>query len=542
MWMDEKTGQALSWPEIWSWFQPITPFGQRAKRSLAPFVPGQEAAWQESLQELECLMNMARQPDWREEVEACLRHMPDVEPILHRLERAEVPGLSEWFHLKQWLWHMHRWARCLVRHALHKWILPSDVNRIETCLYKLDPRPQPGPAFQLDDALDPELADLRSRREACERNIREYREALAREIEQLTGVRRNREGEWVVDRRSPEAAKMSAMNALNPVRETPFDVVYQAKPTPQEQEWMAKQERIEERIKEVEAAVLARLAAVFRPDIPLMLDWLASVTRFDLQWARLCLSERWNGCRPRRSDSPIRLKRAVHPVVAERLAEQGYTFTPVDLEVERGVTVIIGPNMGGKTVAMKTLGVAVALAHYGFFVPAQNCELPLVPFLAGMIGDGQDAEAGLSTFGAEMARLGELLQRCPGGLLLLDEVGRGTNPAEGAALSAAVTTHLARGEHWAVHVTHHHEVLEVRGIRGYRTAGWKQPPDASAFHRMENWREWIDYRLISLEPDDEIPRQATSVARLMGMPELVVRDAERRLATHRKKSTRVKRK
>jgi DNA mismatch repair protein MutS2 len=207
--------------------------------------------------------------------------------------------------------------------------------------------------------------------------------------------------------------------------------------------------------------------------------------------------------------------------------------------VKRGVTVIIGPNMGGKTVAMKTLGVAVALAHYGFFVPAKICELPLIPFLAGMIGDDQDAEAGLSTFGAEMTRLGGLLRRRPGGLLLLDEVGRGTNPAEGAALSAAVTAHLACGEHWAVHVTHHHEVLEVAGIRGYRMAGWKRPPDTSAFHRTENWREWIDYRLMPLEPGDEIPCQATVVARLMGMPEAVVRDAERRLVSQRKKSTRV---
>jgi DNA mismatch repair protein MutS2 len=145
----------------------------------------------------------------------------------------------------------------------------------------------------------------------------------------------------------------------------------------------------------------------------------------------------------------------------------------------------------------------------------------------------------LSTFGAEMTRLGELLQRHPGGLLLLDEVGRGTNPAEGAALSAAVTAHLACGEHWAVHVTHHHEVLEVAGIRGYRTAGWKRPPDASVLLRTENWREWIDYRLMPLEPGDEIPCQATAVARLMGMPEAVVRDAERRLVSQRKKSTRV---
>ena len=97
--------------------------------------------------------------------------------------------------------------------------------------------------------------------------------------------------------------------------------------------------------------------------------------------------------------------------------------------------------------------------------------MPLVAFVSGVMGDGQDARAGLSTFGAEVKRVADWFREKEGGLLLIDEIGRGTNPVEGAALSAAVTASLARSDHWAVHVTHYAEVLEVAGVRRYRTAG-----------------------------------------------------------------------
>ena len=227
----------------------------------------------------------------------------------------------------------------------------------------------------------------------------------------------------------------------------------------------------------------------------------------------------------------------IHPGVAGECIRGGRTagreggrFTPVDIRVDKGVTVIVGPNMGGKTMALRTLGAIVALAQHGFFVPAARCEMPLVAFVSGVMGDGQDARAGLSTFGAEVKRVAEWFREKKGGLLLIDEIGRGTNPVEGAALSAAVTARLARSDHWAVHVTHYGEVLEVAGIRRYRTAGLREEGGNREDWTGDDWSSRMDFRLIPLAEGEGVPRQALWIAEAMGMPREIVEDARRRIA------------
>jgi len=194
------------------------------------------------------------------------------------------------------------------------------------------------------------------------------------------------------------------------------------------------------------------------------------------------------------------------------------------------VAVIIGPNMGGKTMVLRTLGLIVALAQHGFFVPATRCEMPLVSFISGVTGDGQDARAGLSTFGAEVKRVAEWFKGKKGGLLLIDEIGRGTNPVEGAALSAAVTARLARSDHWTIHVTHYAEVLEVTGIRRYRTAGLRKAEETARMDLREDWLSRMDFRLIPLSEGEGIPHQALTIAEAMGMPHGIVEEARRWIA------------
>ena len=155
--------------------------------------------------------------------------------------------------------------------------------------------------------------------------------------------------------------------------------------------------------------------------------------------------------------------------------------------------------------------------------------MPLVSFVSGVMGDGQDAREGLSTFGAEVKRVAEWFGK-KGGLLLIDEIGRGTNPVEGAALSAAVTARLARSDHWAVHVTHYGEVLEVAGIRRYRTAGLREEGGNREDWTGDDWSSRMDFRLIPLAEGEGVPRQALWIAEAMGMPREIVEDARRRIA------------
>lgn len=97
--------------------------------------------------------------------------------------------------------------------------------------------------------------------------------------------------------------------------------------------------------------------------------------------------------------------------MAQALGEKGLEFTPVDLELERGATVVTGANMGGKSVSLKTITLNLLLMHTGFFVFAKGMTAPLFHSV-GLIGaDGQSVERGLSSFGAEVKELDEVLKR-----------------------------------------------------------------------------------------------------------------------------------
>src|SRR5439155_9370179 len=122
------------------------------------------------------------------------------------------------------------------------------------------------------------------------------------------------------------------------------------------------------------------------------------------------------------------------------------------LDSPRRVVLVSGPNMGGKTVALKAVGLSACLAQAGLDVPAEGAvELPLFEEIAADIGDAQSIEAHLSTFAAHLARLDAMARRAgPAVLLLVDEIGAGTDPAEGAALGRALLRHFAGTGAWVV--------------------------------------------------------------------------------------------
>ncbi len=535
MFLDESTQAAIYWSQIWSRFQPLTPMGREAKRELLPFMPGQETAWENTLHEQELLwQSEEKDPDWGRRIETYLRKVPDIENVLFSLERDEQLGVSDWFILKQFVWQVRLWRKSLEEQDLEDWTTIKE-EVWESLLTLLNPTPPLTPSFYLADAYDQRLSALRKRLQSLEKQIREHREEAAKRIEAEFGVRRNRAGEWVVERDREVVKHLEADQRLGRVRETPFDVVFVLLPTKVEEAWVSEREQVLDEIKQVEKEVCRRLAREVRPFLSQLVSAVEELTHFDLQWARMRAAQEWRGCRPHLAADKVQIRGGFHPVIAEQLEEKGQLFTPLDMELPQGTTVIIGPNMGGKTVALRTLGIICALAQYGFFVPAKACSLPLYPYIAGVIGDGQDTQAGLSTFGAEVARLSKFLTQEQVGLLLLDEIGRGTNPVEGAALSAAVTAYLAEKKWWAVHVTHYHEVLQIPGIYKLRTLGLKEEELAEHLaggsSLAEGLKLLMDYRLVPVTGQEPIPQQALTIAHALGLPETIVTDARQRIAS-----------
>ena len=158
--------------------------------------------------------------------------------------------------------------------------------------------------------------------------------------------------------------------------------------------------------------------------------------------------------KPRRQ---LRLTAARHPLLTERVV-------PISLELggDNGVMVITGPNAGGKTVALKTVGLLALMAHTGLHIPAEEGVFPLLAGVYADIGDQQSIEQSLSTFSSHIRNLRSILEQAtPNSLVLIDELGTSTDPEEGAALAQSILTHLQQRGVLTLATTHH------RGVARY---------------------------------------------------------------------------
>src|SRR5216684_5428728 len=159
----------------------------------------------------------------------------------------------------------------------------------------------------------------------------------------------------------------------------------------------------------------------------------------------------------------LRLQAARHPVLEDKLRREDRPIVPMSLALggDERVLVISGPNTGGKTVALKTTGIAVLSAQSGIPVAAQRAVLPLFDRVLVDIGDEQSIAADLSTFSAHMLNLKSMLQSAtPCSLVLVDEMGTGTAPEEGAVLAVALLDEF-RTKNCIVLATTHHDRLKT---------------------------------------------------------------------------------
>lgn len=161
----------------------------------------------------------------------------------------------------------------------------------------------------------------------------------------------------------------------------------------------------------------------------------------------------------------LALRAARHPLLA--MGERRAEVVPLDLSMEEDSRLLLvsGPNMGGKTVLLKTVGLAVALAHAAFPVPAaEGSAVPEFDRLRATLGDEQSVDLGLSTFAAHLRALAAMAEEAgPRALLLCDELGAGTDPEAGAALGRALIEHASARGAWGVMTTHLGALKRIAG-------------------------------------------------------------------------------
>lgn len=457
--------------------EPCSAPGKNALKKIEFYTPD---AKEELLTELENVEKLKQAVALRAkeifQLESVFFHLKDLHNTFDRLSRATLDEV-ELFELKAFL-RLTRQASGIAETLSEKYGLKAVAFRKTEKAFELLEADK-GEGFFVDDALSEKL--LAARREKETANA-----ALARA---------KNEAELA-------AARQRHLNAA------------------------AKEDAAQEEARE-------RLSALLRPFAEDFAFNSELAGRLDLMLAKARLAYASDAIKPIVGGDELKLIQMTNPEIEEKLRLRGSDFTPVSIEANRGVTLITGANMGGKSVALKTIALNVLLAQLGYFVYAREARVPLFDFVEIVNENMQSVDRGLSTFGGEIVKLNSVMERLKKGmfgLCLMDEFAGGTNFEEGSRIFRAVERALNEMNGIFILTTHFDGVsadakalYQVKGLSGADLKSLDREIESGA-DGTELIAQYMDYGLVRVDDKTKgVPKDAVAVCRLLRIDQDVLK-------------------
>lgn len=532
--MDEETKLSLDFQYVLNNISTLTPYGNIYKSRLKAYLPGQEEKLEYELEKLDSIIGLVKNTKIRRDLNNGLSNVKDLRRSIKRAMDRFILTEVELFEIKNFLFILRD-----LNEIINKYKIPvykdTEIIPIKTLEKKLDPENTGISSFYIYDIYSEKLKEIRSRKRELDREIRLKKKEIKENIKRDLALDVRPDGSVVIPKTEREfIEKIENYPDLIYISETYMNVKFSIRPTDE----ITTMERFVESLKEdeegEELAIRERLSLHIRSKRQELFKNIGNIGRLDLLIAKAKFAIDTDSRRPQIVEEQlVEIVDGRHPKVKEFLEEKDLEFTPISIKLERGVACITGANMGGKTISLKMVGLLSAMAQYGLFVPAGSMKLSLNNFIKSSIGDMQSTDSGLSTFGGETKTVQEAIEMSDNrGLILIDELARGTNPEEGYAISKAIVSYLKDRNSISLLTTHYDNVASMDEVVHLQVVGLSKV-DIDELQReftfetnIETINKYMDYNLRRVDNTTEVPKDAINIAKIMGLDEGILKRAE----------------
>lgn len=531
--MDRQVREVVDLDYIIEKIHPKTPYGLEYKKNMRPYPVGTEKYLRQDLDLLEKFIDWSHDSEGLSEVKRQLHVVKDVRYSLERAKGDSVLSEVELYEIKAIVFTVKNLMDILDNSGLllsHK----TKLSRIEELETVLNPEGENTSSFYLYDSYSPRLAKMRRTRSSLENQSRTELRRIRMKLKEDYNLSLSADSTVLLSKQDKDSIKRAEECPYIVFQSETFNaVVFSLKQTDdilsvkEEIEYYKNQEYEEEQ------SVLRNLTREVAKHYRHMHKNINGIANIDLYIAKAEMAKKMKAIKPDIiEEHTIDIQEGRYPKIEDKLKQEGMEFTPISISVTQGVTCITGANMGGKTISLKIVGLLSIMAQLALFVPAESMRFGLNRFVRTSIGDFQSTSSGLSTFGGEIENVTYAMKHADErGLLLIDELARGTNPQEGYAISLAIAHHLMDKQAITILTTHFDQITRLPGIRHLQVVGLANVDlenielntEHSALKRIN---QFMDYRLKEVSQFTEVPKDAIRIAQMMGLPEEITRYAE----------------